>query len=68
MKIEEQSEQNNDLQNVIMQFRAYVNQLQVSQLITGQPINYWSCNLTECPNQLLNNQVDAELVFEGLLR
>lgn len=29
MKIEEQAEQNNDLQNVIMQFRAYVNQLQV---------------------------------------
>ncbi|KAL5270670.1 hypothetical protein ACHWQZ_G001387 [Mnemiopsis leidyi] len=28
MKIEEQAEQNNDLQNVIMQFRAYVNQLQ----------------------------------------
>ena len=32
MKIEEQAEQNNDLQNVIMQFRAYVNQLQVGQL------------------------------------
>ncbi|XP_063689009.1 dynactin subunit 1-like isoform X4 [Bolinopsis microptera] len=28
MKVEDQSAQNNDLQNVIMQFRAYVNQLQ----------------------------------------
>ena len=28
-KVEEQSEQSNDLQGVIMQFRSYVNQLQV---------------------------------------
>ena len=29
-KVEEQSEQSNDLQGVIMQFRSYVNQLQVN--------------------------------------